>query len=124
MALAAADRGDRDGALAQAASLLAGNPLDADAHFVRGLVMLEAGEPVRAAAALRSALYADEAFALAAFTLGRAYDVLGDTSGARRAYEQALRTLNPEDHRHDLMLQQVGLDDIAAACRAWLGGRP
>lgn len=121
-ALDAADKGDHDDALAGVASLLADDPLDADAHFVRGLVTLAAGEPAQAAAALRRALYADATFALAAFALGRSYDALGDMPAARRAYEQALRTLDPEDHRHELMLQQVDIGDIAAACRARLAG--
>jgi chemotaxis protein methyltransferase CheR len=123
-ALDAADKGDREDALAAVATLLLDNPLDADAHFVQGLVTLEAGEPAKAAAALRRALYTDASFALAAFTLGRSYDALGDAPAARRAYEQALRTLDPEDHRHELMLQQVDIGDIAAACRARLGVRP
>jgi len=123
-ALDAADRGDRDGALARVASLLTDSALDADAHFIHGLVALEAGEPVIAVAALRRALYLDAAFALAAFTLGRAYDTLGEAAAARRAYEQALRTLDPEDHRHEPILQQVDIGDIAAACRARLGGVP
>jgi chemotaxis protein methyltransferase CheR len=121
-ALEAADKGDRDDALALVALLIEEDPLDADAHFVQGLVTLEAGDPARAAAALRRALYTDATFALAAFTLGRAYDVLGDRPAARRAYEHALRTLDVEDHRHELMLQQVHIGDIAAACRARLGG--
>jgi chemotaxis protein methyltransferase CheR len=123
-ALDAADRSDRGDALAQVASLLADNPLDADAHFVRGLVTLEAGEPDQAVAALRRALYADPTFSLAAFTLGRAHDALGDGPAARRAYERVLRTINPEDHRHELILQQVDIGDIAAACRARLGAPP
>jgi len=123
-ALAAADQGDRDGALAHVASLLAASPLDSDAHYIDGLVTLGAGWPARAAAALRRALYADASFGLAAFTLGCAYAELGDDRAARRAYEQALRTLDPEDDRHRLMLQQVDIGDIAAACRAWLSGRP
>jgi len=123
-AIGAADRGDRDGALTQVATLLADNPLDAEAHFVQGLVLLEAGDPASAAAALRRALFADASFALAAFTLGRAYDVLGDGPAARRCYEQVLRTLHPEDHGHDLILRQVDLGDIAAACRVRLGGWP
>jgi len=122
-ALEAAGRGDRDEALAQMASLLAADPLDADAHFVQGLVTLEAGEPGRAAEALRRALYTDPTFALAAFTLGRAYDALGERAAARRAYGQALRSIDPGDQRHEPMLQQVGLGDIAAACRARLKGR-
>ena len=121
-ALDAADTGDRDGALACVASLLADTPLDADAHFIQGLVILESGQPAAAAAALRRALCTDARFALAAFTLGRAYDALGDTQAARRAYQQALRTLDPEDHRHEQMLQQIDISDIAAACRARLRG--
>jgi chemotaxis protein methyltransferase CheR len=123
-ALQAAGQGDRDAALAQVESLLSEDPLDADAHFVRGLVALEAGEPARAVAALRRALYADATFALAAFTIGRAYDALGDATAACRAFEQALRTLDPEDHRHESILRQVDLGDIAAACRARLASQP
>ena len=121
-ALDAADDGDRDGALACVASLLADTPLDADAHFIQGLVILESGQPAAAAVALRRALCTDARFALAAFTLGRAYDALGDTQAARRAYQQALRTLDPEDDRHEQMLQQIDISDIAAACRARLRG--
>jgi chemotaxis protein methyltransferase CheR len=121
-ALDAADHGHRDAALAHVASLLADTPLDADAHFIQGLVLLESGEPAAAAVALRRALCTDARFALAAFTLGRAFDALGDTPAAGRAYEQALRTLDPEDDRHERMLQQIDPGDIAAACRARLGG--
>jgi chemotaxis protein methyltransferase CheR len=119
-ALDAAGNGDRHGAVAQVRSLLGENALDADAHFIDGLVALEAGEPQQAVAALRRALFADSRFALAAFTLGRAYDVLGDTLAARRSYQLALRTLDPADDRHRQLLQQVDIGDIAAACRARL----
>jgi chemotaxis protein methyltransferase CheR len=123
-ALDAADHGDRGAARALVASLLAVNPLDADAHFIHGLVILESGDPAAAVVSLRRALFADARFALAAFTLGRAYDALGDTAAARRAYKQALHTLDPDDNRHEQLLQQVDIADIGAACRAWLGGRP
>jgi len=123
-ALEAADKSDRDDALSQVASVLADNPLDADALFVQGLVTLEAGEPARAVVALRRALYADPAFSLAAFTLGRAHDAVGDALAARRAYERFLRTLDPADHRHELILQQVDIGDIVAACHVRLSGRP
>ncbi len=121
--LDAAGNGDRDQALARVAALLADDPLDADAHFVHGLVLLEAGQPANAVAALRRALYTDPAFSLAAFALGRAHDEMGDAQAARRAFAQALRTLDPDDHRHEPILQQVDIGDIAAACRARLGGR-
>jgi chemotaxis protein methyltransferase CheR len=116
-ALDAAGDGDREGALAQVRSLLGENALDAEAHFVDGLVRLGVGRPAEAAAALRRALFADPSFGLAAFTLGRAYDELGDTLAARRSYQLALRTLDPADDRHRQMLQQVGIGDITAACR-------
>ncbi len=122
-ALEAADNGDRGGALSQVDALLADDPLDADAHFIDGMVWLEAGRPARSAAALRRALCADAAFALAAFTLGRACDALDDEPAARRAYEQALRTFDPDDDRHERMLQQIDISDVAAACRARLGVR-
>ena len=119
-ALAAAGKGHRDAALAEVQALLVRNPLDADAHFVYGLVVLEAGEPASAVAAFRRALYTDPTFALAAFTLGCAHDALGDKAAARRAYEQALRTLDPADTRHELLLQQIDIGDIAAACQTRL----
>ncbi len=120
--LTAAASGDRTGALEHAASLVEAHPLDADAHFLHGLVALEAGEPAKARDALRQALCADPAFCIAAFTLGRAYDALGDGTAARRAYLQALRTLDPNDRRHESLLQQVNLADIAAACHVRLDG--
>jgi chemotaxis protein methyltransferase CheR len=123
-ALDAAGTGDRAEAARQVAAMLSADPLDADAHFVLGLVTLESGEPAQAAVALRRALYADPAFSLAAFVLGRACDEMGDAAAARRAYERVLRTLDPDDHRHEPILQQIDVGDIAAACRARLGGRP
>ncbi len=121
-ALAAADEGRRADALAEVAAVLADDPLDADAQFIHGMVSLEAGDLVTAAAALRRALCADGSFALAAFTLGRAYDALGDGAAARRSYQLALRTLDPQDRRHDLILRQVDIGDIALAIQARLSG--
>jgi chemotaxis protein methyltransferase CheR len=122
-ALAAAGCGDRGTALEKVSSLLASDPLDAEAHFIHGLVLLESGEPAAAVAALRRALYADTGFALAAFTLGRAFDALGEPVPARRAYERALRAPGPASGQYELTLRQVGVRDIAAACRAQLSGR-
>jgi tetratricopeptide (TPR) repeat protein len=120
-ALGAANAGRTVEALEHAAALLESDALDADAYFVRGLVELEADDATAAAGSLRRALYVDPTFALAAFTLGRAHDARGDDLAACRAYEQALRTLDPDDDRHELLLQQVDLGDVAAACRARLG---
>ena len=115
--LVAAGKGDRDRAVAEVESLLRDDPLHANAQFVYGLMVLEAGEPDRAAAAFRRALYADPGFALAAFALGCAHDALGDNAAARRAYQQALRTLDPADERREILLQQIHIGDIARACQ-------
>jgi len=119
-ALIAADEGDLDGAIEIVEALLAGNPMLADGHFIRGLVELESGDARAAAASLRRSLYLDPSFGLAAFELGRAHDASGDGTAARRAYEQALRTLDPADERHQAILDQVDLGDVAAACTARL----
>jgi hypothetical protein len=42
-------------------------------------------------------------------------------AGDGSAYLPSLRTLDPSDRRHESLLQQVDLADIAAACRARLG---
>ena len=94
--------------------------LDADVYFLAGIRHLEGDDADAAALALRRALYIDPTFALAAFTLGRAHEARGDPRAARRAYEQALRTLDLADERHDHLLEQVDLEDIGGACRARL----
>jgi chemotaxis protein methyltransferase CheR len=96
------------------------DPPEAQAHFLAGLADLEAGNPQSAIAALRRALYAEPRLGLAAFQLGRAYESLGNRSAARRAYEQALRTLEPDDDLHESLLGQVDLDDVTAAARTRL----
>ena len=83
---------------------------------MRGLAELGLGDADSAAASQRRALYVDPAFGLAAFQLGRALERRGDGAAAARAYELALRTLEPSDPRHDAILDQVDLSDVAAAC--------
>jgi chemotaxis methyl-accepting protein methylase len=95
---------------------------DAGALFERGLLELEAGNAHEAIGALRQALYVDPGFGLAAFKLARAYEAAGDRTAAKRSYQQALRTLEP-DHKHERyesILGQVDVGDVAAACRARL----
>jgi chemotaxis protein methyltransferase CheR len=113
-ALEAANEGSLETTLALTEQLLLDDPLDANAHFVRGLAELGVGDPD--AGSLRRALYVDPAFGLAAFQLGRAHEVRGDAAAAARAYDHALRTLEPGEGRHDAILDQVDLGDVAAAC--------
>jgi chemotaxis protein methyltransferase CheR len=120
-AQAAANVGDYAEAIDITGEILAIDPLDAEAYFVRGMAQLASGDPVSASESLRRALYIDPTFALAAFQLGRAQDLRGDARAARRAYRQALSSLDPADERHLHLLEQVNPGDIAAACRARLG---
>lgn len=107
--------------LAKAAELA--QPLDSlavETRFLRAIGELEGGEARAAAESLRHVLYLDPTFGLAAFALGRAHEATGDASAARRAYQQALRTIDVTDERHDHLLEQVDLVDVATACRARL----
>jgi chemotaxis methyl-accepting protein methylase len=96
------------------------DPVAVETHFLRAIGELEGGEARAAAESLRHVLYLDPTFGLAAFALGRAHEATGDVSAARRAYQQALRTIDVADERHDHLLEQVELADVATACRARL----
>jgi chemotaxis protein methyltransferase CheR len=89
-------------------------------HFRCGLAHLQDDDPAAAVASLRRALYVEPRFGLAAFKLGGAYEALGEPAAARRAYQQALRALEP-DERHEAFLAQIDLADVATAVRARLG---
>jgi chemotaxis protein methyltransferase CheR len=117
-AVAAADAGRLDEAVAATREILAADPLNADAHFIRGVIELGRGNAAAAADSLRRALYVDQGFALAAFKLGRAHDALGDELAALRAYRQALETLAPGHERQERLATHIDLADVAAACSA------
>ena len=108
------------GLAASAEIVVPPDPFDVDAHFLRAIGELESGDAPAAADSLRHVLYLDPTFGLAAFALGRAHEATGDPSAARRAYQQALRTIDMADDRHDHLLEQVDLVDVATACRARL----
>jgi chemotaxis protein methyltransferase CheR len=92
---------------------------DAGAYFQRGLAELEEDDPAAAVTSLRRALYVEPSFGLAAFKLGGAHEALGDVRAAARAYRQALRALEPHA-RHQPLLGQVDIADVATAARARL----
>lgn len=119
-ALRAADAGEYEAALELTEGVLAGDPLDAEAYFVRGLTELAGGDTGSAIGSLRRALYIDPSFALAAFQLGRAWDARGEARAARRAYAQALRALDQDVAGHPDLAAVVDTGDVAAACRARL----
>lgn len=115
-ALQAANEGSLGDAVDITERMLETNPLDADAYFVRGLAELGLDDADAAVASLRRALYVDPTFGLAAFKLARAHELRGDRDAAARAYEHALHTLDPDDTRHDAILDQVDVADVAVAC--------
>jgi chemotaxis protein methyltransferase CheR len=117
IAMRAADAGDLGQSLEVTSDILSGDPLNADAFFVRGVAELASEDGYAAIAALRSCLYIDPSFALAAFELGRAYDATGDRVAAQRAYRRALGGLAVAADRHHAIIDQVERDDVAAACR-------
>jgi chemotaxis protein methyltransferase CheR len=98
-------------------SVLALDPLNAEAQFVRGLAELGAGDAQAATASLRRALYVRPNFWQAAFKLGRAQELGGDRAAAALAYKRVLRTLDRGDAEPTSALDPVAPADVAAACR-------
>lgn len=119
-ALQAANGGEYTAAIESADRILAVDPLDAEAYYLRGMSELAINDPVAAVGSLRRALYVDPAFALAAFQLGRAHELRGDAQAARRAYARTLHLLGRGDGHRSRLLDQADLDDLAVACRARL----
>jgi tetratricopeptide (TPR) repeat protein len=115
-AVKAANEGNLVAAVDATASVLEDDPLNADAYFLRGLAEFGLADVEAAVTSLRRALYVDPTFGVAAFELGRAHEERGDRTAAARAYEQALRTLDPDNSRHAAILDQVDVGDVAAAC--------
>ena len=118
-AMRAADRGDLDLALRITGEALAEDPLDAEAYFITGVAQLACERPQAAVGSLRRALYMDPTSGLIAFKLARAHDSLGERGPARRAYEQALRTLEL-DVRERPVAETRDRAEITTACRARL----
>ena len=118
-ALRAGDRGDLEVALQIAGDAVAADPLDANAYFVMGLAQLAREHPRAAIGSLRRALYIDPTSGLAAFKLARAHESLAELGPARRAYRQALRTLELEINERPVA-ETRDLAEVITACRARL----
>ena len=119
-ALRLADAGRLDEALRVASAVVEKDPMNAPAQFVVGTIELARGAPSAAVGPLRAAVYADAAFAVAAFQLGRAYDLLRDGESAQRAYRTALAHLEAGPSRYPWLLEDLEPADLAVACAARL----
>ncbi len=116
----AADRGELDLAVTIAQDVLAEDPLDSQAHFIRGVAELARDDARAAVEPLRRALYIDPNFGLAAFKLACAHDTLGELGPARRAYQRTLRTLDHCAAEPTASSDQLDQLDITAACHTRL----
>lgn len=76
-------------ALRAATEAARAHPSSAGIHFLRAVLLTEAGKNREAADVLRRALYLDGRLAVAALALGLCLKRLGDRAGARRALGQA-----------------------------------
>jgi SAM-dependent methyltransferase len=119
-AMQAADRGELDLAVRIAKDVLAEDPLDSQAHFIRGVAELARNDARAALEPLRRALYIDPNFSLAAFKLACAHDALGEIRPARRAYERTQRTLDHCATEQRTRSQELDLLDMASACHTRL----
>jgi Flp pilus assembly protein TadD len=116
----AADRGELDLAVQIAKDVLAENPLDSQAHFIRGVAEFAREDARAAVEPLRRALFINPNFGLAAFKLACAHDALGELGSARRAYERTLRILDHCAAEQTARSDQLDLFDMAAACHTRL----
>jgi chemotaxis protein methyltransferase CheR len=95
-------------------------PMEGAAHLELGMLLLDAGATERALDSLRRAVFLDTGSALGHFSLGRAWQRLGDAGRARAAFAHARRLL--ASVRDDAPLAaglQVG--DVRHAVEAQLG---
>jgi chemotaxis protein methyltransferase CheR len=112
--------GDSEELIGHTSRVLLDDPLNAGASFLRGLAELERGDVEAAIVSLRRVLYTEPNLGLAAFQLGRAYESYGNPAAARRAYEQALRTLDSPGDLQELLLEHMNLADVESAARTRL----
>jgi chemotaxis methyl-accepting protein methylase len=119
-AMQAADRGELDLAVEIAQDVLAEDPLNSQAHFIRGVAELARDDARAAVEPLRRALYIDPNLGLAAFKLACAHDALGEVGPAQRAYERTLRTMDHSGAEQTARSDQLDLLDIATACHTRL----
>jgi tetratricopeptide (TPR) repeat protein len=116
-ALSAANAGNLDRAVELIEPVLAADPMDSRALFIRGLVELASGDATAAVTSLRRVLYVRPDFGLAGFKLGQALERSGAIDSAAQAYRQALRALGRPNPQAVAVEDEIASADIALACR-------
>lgn len=90
----AADRGNWDEALALADAVVKAEPMDENAHYLRGLVFMQVGDLNAALHALRQSVYCEPRFALAQYMLGELYEKRQNNRQAARHWRLALQIID------------------------------
>ncbi len=93
LARALANEGRLVEALAWCERWIAADKLDPAAHYLRGAILLEHGDPAQARASLQRAVYLQPDFVLAHFALGNLARSAGRPAEADRQFAHALRLL-------------------------------
>jgi chemotaxis protein methyltransferase CheR len=89
-----ANRGEWKAAEASSRSLLDHDPVNALAHFYRGLALAQQGDALGAEAAFRRSIFLEGDLALAYYHLGLLLARRGDRTGAAKAFRNTLRALD------------------------------
>ncbi|MBI1281039.1 MAG: tetratricopeptide repeat protein [Anaerolineaceae bacterium] len=89
---------------------LDGNPLQADAHYLKGMLYLESQQQATAEEAFKSALYCHKGHPLTAVMLGNLYAQSGAVDKARRIWTAALENLNGHSTAHVSDLSDLTVD--------------
>ena len=111
--------GDYAAAAALAGQAAQGDPLRADACYVRGLSLVEAGDDRGALVELRKAVYLQPGSGLAHFLLAGVLDRCGDPAAAAREYAAAADTLGSQAGDHDASeLGGRSVRELAQLCRS------
>jgi chemotaxis protein methyltransferase CheR len=85
-----ADAGDLQHAAEEAAAAIQVQPLAAELHYMRAIILAALGQCDEASASLRRVIYLDPSLAVAHFTLGSILWRSGAVAEARRCYRNAL----------------------------------
>lgn len=110
-AMHAANREQWDEALKLLEDAEKAQPLQAEVHYLRGVVELNLQEQDKALASLRRAIYCDANFVMAHYTLGELYQKQGNSRKASYQWNQARRALATFDPQARIAFS----DDLTAA---------